>query len=220
MAYKSNHKKIINLIFDLDGTLIDSYPAIVERIYILCSKYKLNYKREEIKEFVIRTTVYEFIVFIANKHKLDFETLKNELNNIPQDYNLISLMKETKEFLDVCKTNKFNCYIYTHRGESTFLILKKLKINKYFKEVITYDKGFKNKPDPEGINYLAKKHKMNKDNTYYVGDRIIDVLCANNAKVNAVFYDSSKIDVDIKTFDYKINNLLDLIGIVNKNKSH
>jgi len=58
----------------------------------------------------------------------------------------------------------------------------------YFEEVLTIEDGFKRKPDPEAINYLIKKYIINKNNTYYIGDRHLDIDSANNAGVKSIFF--------------------------------
>ena len=56
----------------------------------------------------------------------------------------------------------------------------------YFREVVTNVAGFPIKPSGEAIRYLMKKYGMQPDETWYVGDRAIDVLCAKDAGVRSI----------------------------------
>ena len=55
-------------------------------------------------------------------------------------------------------------------------------------EILTMEDGFKRKPDPEAINYLVDKYNLNKNFTYYVGDRHLDIDSANNAGIRSIFF--------------------------------
>ena len=61
-------------------------------------------------------------------------------------------------------------------------------MDKFFEEIITAEDRFKRKPDPEALLYLIDKYNMDKSQTYYVGDRHLDVECAKNAGIKAIFY--------------------------------
>ena len=45
------------LIWDMDGTLVDSYPAIVPAAREVCAQIGAQYSEEYIREFVIQTSV-------------------------------------------------------------------------------------------------------------------------------------------------------------------
>ena len=84
-------------------------------------------------------------------------------------------------------------------------------MDSYFKEVISINDGFKRKPSPEGVNYLIGKYKLDRSNTYYVGDRILDIECGVNASIKTILYlDKNSVVKPSLKEDYIINNLLDL----------
>ena len=77
-------------------------------------------------------------------------------------------------------------YVFTHRGTSSEPILKRLGILGYFREIVTSAAGFPAKPSGEAVRYLMQKYGLKPDETWYVGDRPIDVLCAEDAGVRSV----------------------------------
>ena len=51
---------------------------------------------------------------------------------------------------------------------------------------MTAEYGFPAKPSGDGIRYLLDKYRLDPAETWYVGDRSMDVLCAKDAGVRAV----------------------------------
>ena len=201
---------MINLIWDLDGTLFNTYPFIVNRIQKALSSFNLSYSYDEIYEHLIKTTTFDFLLFIEKKHNIGVGLLLNAIKKIDLDYSNVELMPHVKEFLDINQDlNKVRHFIYTHRDHKTCnFLLCFLEIDDFFVEVV--DEGnvhFVRKPDPESINYLIKTYSMDKNNTYYIGDRKIDALCAKNAGIKSIFYNSSNIKMEKFDCDFEIKDL-------------
>ena len=57
-----------------------------------------------------------------------------------------------------------------------------------FEEIITGADGFERKPSPEALQYLMAKHNLSQADTVYVGDRTLDVECAQNAGISSILY--------------------------------
>ena len=72
------------LIWDLDGTLVDSYPAIIPAAQKVCADHGLFYSVEEIYSESLRFSVGSFLEKAAAEHGTDSAPLKaifNELND-------------------------------------------------------------------------------------------------------------------------------------------
>lgn len=65
-------------------------------------------------------------------------------------------------------------------------LLEELGLSGYFIEVVTGDRGFARKPDPEALLYLIDKYDLDKENTYYIGDRLLDVQAAQRAGIQSI----------------------------------
>ena len=79
-------------------------------------------------------------------------------------------------------------YVFTHRGKTTEPVLAHLKMGTFFKYVITSQSGFPRKPDPAAIDYLVERFQLDKGNTFYIGDRSLDMQCAKNAGVSGILF--------------------------------
>lgn len=204
----------INLIWDMDGTLIDSYDSIIDCICKTIDYHDIEYDKSLIRDIIQKESTSYFLKLISKKNMIPYEDLWNYYNSLAVDENMITLMPNVARVLEMLETRNVKNYIYTHRGSSAYSILKNLKIEKYFVEVVNSEKCFERKPSPEAINYLVNKYEMNRKETYYIGDRLLDQKCARNASIKSIFYNSYKdIDLDEKDYDYKIEDLLDLIEI-------
>ena len=68
------------------------------------------------------------------------------------------------------------------------LFVIKLEIDKYFIEVVDEaNVNFVRKPDTDSIDYLVNKYHLDKENTYYIGDREIDISAAKNANIKSIY---------------------------------
>ena len=203
-----------NLIFDMDGTLIDSYDSIVDCIVKTNNHFNVENDRGFIREMIQKESTSYFFKFVSMNNKIEYEDLWNFYNNTEVDYSLIKLMPHAIEMFEALQERDVKNYVYTHRGPSVFKINKLLGIDRYLTEVVNLNNGFKRKPDPEGIDYLISKYNMQRNKTYYIGDRLLDQECAKNAGVNRVYYQSYKeLSLDSKDYDYYLDDLLDITKI-------
>lgn len=199
-------------IFDLDGTLIDSYNSIVLSIQETYKRFGIDFSYGEILKKVKETSVKDFMSKNERKYNLSYDKIKSTYSLIAEGkLDKIVPIEGSKEILEYFKYKGYSNYIFTHRGKSTSFILKNLNMDSYFQEVISINDGFKRKPSPEGVNYLIEKYKLDRSNTYYVGDRILDIECGVNASIKTILYlDKNSVVKPSLKEDYIINNLLDL----------
>lgn len=198
-------------IWDLDGTLIDSYPGIMESLLNVLDYYHIKLEKDYVYNYIMQNSVSDFLSFISKKYSLDLDLVrkKNREFEIKTEKN-VELISGALETLKGIKERGDLNFLYTHKGEATKDILKNLGIFEYFTLVLTSENNFKRKPDPEAINYIIDKYSLKRSDTYYVGDRPLDILCAKNANINGILFLRS--DSPIK-MDYPnvINDLIDLL---------
>ena len=176
-------------IWDLDGTLLDSYKTIVDGLYDTYKEYGIELNKEEIHEHVITYSVSSFINKMIEVTGISFDEMKKRYSEIGEEKKKeIQLIPGAKETLKALSDRGDKHYVFTHRGKSTESVLKQLDIYDIFDEIVTSQSGFARKPEPDGINYFVDKYNLDRKNVYYVGDRTIDMDCAMNAHVNGVLY--------------------------------
>ena len=203
-------------IWDLDGTLLDSYEIIINSLYQIYKEKGFEIDKREIYEDAINESVSYFIKRMETTLGVPFQDLKDRYTNITHEQVLsIKAMEHAKEILEYLNSVGVHNYVYTHRGTTTEVVLSNIGLKSYFDDIVTSLDNFKRKPDPEGLNYLINKYHLDKNNTYYVGDRKLDVECANNAHIKSIMFIPSKSPaLPTGKENYIIKDLLEIKEIV------
>ena len=176
-------------IWDMDGTLVDSYPAIVPAARKTCADWGVDYSDAFIRDFVIRTSVGTLLEQVAAQRGTGFAPLKarfDALNDASID--AIRPIPHAREALEALAQAGHRNFVYTHRGASCLAILAQTGLAPYFTEVLTSLSGFPRKPEPDAILYLLDKYGLDRAQSFYVGDRRLDVEAAVNAGVGSILY--------------------------------
>ena len=180
-------------IWDLDGTLLDSYEAILSGIEETFGQFSIPYDKEKVREFILKYSVQDLLVQVAEERKLDVEVLNQvRAQSLAEKNAQVVLMPGAREVLSWADQVGIQQFVYTHKGDNAFTILRDLGLESYFTEIITSQSGFARKPSPEAATYLLDKYQLDPEKTYYIGDRTLDVEFAQNSGIQSInFLESS-----------------------------
>ena len=180
-------------IWDLDGTLLDSYEAILSGIEETFAQFSIPYDKEQVREFILKFSVQDLLVQVAEERKLDVEMLNQvRAQSLAEKNAQVVLMPGAREVLDWTDQVVIRNFVYTHKGDNAFTILRDLGLESYFTEILTSQSGFARKPSPEAATYLLDKYQLDPEKTYYIGDRTLDVEFAQNSGIQSLsFLESS-----------------------------
>ena len=180
-------------IWDLDGTLLDSYEAILSGIEETFAQFVITYDKEQVREFILKYSVQDLLVQVAEERKLDVEVLNQvRAQSLAEKNAQVVLMPDARDVLNWADQVGIRNFVYTHKGDNALSILRDLGLESYFTEILTSQSGFTRKPSPEAAIYLLDKYQLNPDNTYYIGDRTLDVEFAQNSGLQSInFLESS-----------------------------
>ena len=198
-------------IWDLDGTLFDSYDEIASSMANTLSSFGIHKEIEEFYDFIFKHSVHQYLHMIEKEYSISYDAL----NKIFQEFHKKKYLEvkaeyHSKEILEfICSKGDRN-FIFTHRESTTMPILKNLGLDSYFTEVISVEDGFARKPNPEALNYFIHKYHLDMDHTYYIGDRQLDMECAKNAHIQAILYVSKQSVPSSQFEDVTITDLLDV----------
>ena len=177
----------IAFIWDLDGTLLDSYEAILSGIEETFGQFAIPYDKEKVREFILRYSVQDLLEQVAEERKLDAEVLNQvRAQSLAEKNAQVVLLPGAREVLAWAEEAGIQQFVYTHKGDNAFIILRDLGLEWYFKEILTSQSGFTRKPNPEAANYLLDKYELDSENTYYIGDRTLDVEFAQNSGIQSI----------------------------------
>ena len=174
-------------IWDLDGTLLDSYEAILSGIEETFGQFSIPYDKEKVREFILKYSVQDLLEQVSEERKLDAEVLNQvRAQSLAEKNAQVVLMPGAREVLSWADQAGIQQFVYTHKGDNALTILRDLGLESYFTEILTSQSGFARKPSPEAATYLLDKYQLNPEKTYYIGDRTLDVEFAQNSGIQSL----------------------------------
>jgi len=216
-----NPRKYKTILFDFDGTLVDTIPQIVDSFQYVF----LSLTGEKGDEKAILSTIgipleEAFYMFDESLRKQAAELYRR--HNKARLQSGVSIFLGINEMLETIKNKGINLGIVTSkRHESAKMTAEYFDIYKYFDVFISRDSTKRHKPDPEPIEKAVSelfqrgltKEMPDNENILFVGDSIHDLNCAKNAGIACAIVDWTYMDKEeIKAGnpDYWINKPSDI----------
>ena len=178
------------ILFDLDGTLIDSTEAIVSTFYHSFEVMNYDFKGndEDIKNLIgyplnvmykelgiEESKTWDFVDAYKNRYK-DISTIKTKLlENAIEAVKLASSIARVS--IVTTKTRKY-----------TIPLLEHLELMPHFEIVTGYECVENHKPHPEPILKTLKDMNINDvhENIWMIGDTKLDLIAAKNANIKSI----------------------------------
>lgn len=190
--------KMKTFIFDVDGTLIDTYKMYIPAMFDVLAKYGYHYSKEEMDKYGragFGVTGHDALAIAKVKEK-DIPAIIDEW--YPLAYtreNVVRVFPGIKEMLDdLYKRPDSQLAVATSKFAHEFAhFRKKYYFASLFQTAITADDVKRGKPAPDPILTAIKKLNADPATTVYVGDTINDLKAAHAAGVKfaAALYGSS-----------------------------
>ncbi len=184
------------VVFDLDGTLIDSAHDICagvnkmlagQNIAPLTLERVCSFIGNGIPKLVERVMGEVGIAFSRQKHQQLIKKFTRLYFAHPAT--LTTLYPNVLATLDILQAQGFKLGLCTNRAHGiTLVVLKQLGLEKYFTSVIGGDTLATNKPDPAML--LASINELGGGDAIFVGDTEVDAATAEAAKVRFVLFTS------------------------------
>lgn len=175
-----------SILFDLDGTLLDTAPDIA---YIL-NRVRENYQLPPLPLSTIRPAVNEGVKGllqlagdITDTHP-DFEQMVNECFALYQEHltSATRLFPQMDSVLEFAESHHMPWGIVTNKpSRFTFDILKTLDLETRAACIICGDTLTKSKPHPDPILYACQLLQQTPADCVYVGDSYVDVTASKAA---------------------------------------
>lgn len=209
--------KIDTLLFDLDGTLINTNDLIISSfLHTLEHYFPGKYSREKVIEFIGPPLVDSF-------KGIDAERVE-EMITMYREHNLSNHDLLVKEYEGVFETIErlhkegFKLAVVTTKMKSTAIRgLEVTGLDRFFEVIVAIDDVEKVKPDPEPLEKAMKALGSSAETTIMVGDSQYDILGGKNTgTATAAVAWSIKGEAFIRSFepDYVLEDMRDLLKIV------
>lgn len=207
------------ILFDLDGTLIDTNKLIID-------SFKHTYKThldKDIEEREILKYFGEPLITTLRRYSQEnadalYETYINYNESVHDSS--VSLCCNIKECLEQLK--EMGCImavVTSKRTKMAYRGLELFDILKYFSVVVSLDDTTEHKPHPAPILKALEKLGAAPEEALMIGDSIFDIQCAHNAGVKAVqvSWGAALEHLEQEEPDYLVDNALEIIDIARGN---
>ena len=212
---------IRTILFDLDGTLIDTNELIIQSfLHTLEKYYPGKYKREDVLPF-IGPPLYETFNALDPSRVQEMIDTYRAFNHAQHDA-LIREFETVYETIETLHQNGFRLGVVTTKIHQTAVMgLKKTRLEPFFDCVIGLDDVEHAKPDPEPIYKALDLLQSTPDEALMVGDNYHDILAGKRAGTK-----TAGVAWTIKGREYleqyepdfmleKMSDLLTIVGVEN-----
>jgi HAD superfamily hydrolase (TIGR01549 family) len=179
---------IKNIIFDVDGTLLDSKRDIAgAQLWVLQQLGVENYTEEDLYPHIGKTLQETFTLLLPDRlhPKIPEAAIMYRDYYRPRALENTKLFPGVKETIEILRLKKINLATATIKSsETTKRILTYFGIAEYFSQLQGTD-GMPHKPNPSILNKIMKEQSWANEETIMVGDTERDILTGKNAGIGA-----------------------------------
>lgn len=208
-----------SIIWDVDGTLFDTYPAIAKSYHQAVTDLGGDVPLDWIMQ-AARVTMSHCVALLSERCQLD----KAELVRKSDIYYEQIPFEEQPPFpgvVEICRyirSNGGKNLIVTHRGRrSVDGLLAAHNMTDLFSGCITRDDGYPRKPDPAAFTATVNLHQLDLSETINVGDREIDILAGQGAGIFSCLFEAGEVetaaDLVVSSYMELLSRLPELDGI-------
>ena len=220
-------KQKFTILFDLDGTLVDTAPDLMRAHNHVMTKFGYPTKStDEIRNLVGKGAGALIGRSIWGQAKKEFHSvndlkIKDQMSKEFVDYygkNIVSestLINGVKEFLKWCKEQNISMAVCTNKQEHLSNdLLKKIGIYDFFEYVAGSDTFDYCKPDPRHLTSVVEILDGDVKKTIMIGDSETDANAAKVAEIPVILLENGYTEKN--TTEIYHNHLIkDFIGIEN-----
>lgn len=195
-------KKQKTILFDLDGTLIDSTSAILEAFEAALKGTCVRFNGERIKSMIgfPLDIMFANLGFKGDEIQRCLEAYKARYSQIYLEQT--TLLPRVKEALNLAHSFATLAVVTTKGTPSSKACLEYLGVSHFFGAVVGKDDVREPKPSSEPILKALSLLDKGKMNAFMVGDTHLDIMAAQNAGISSVAVSCGYESVDsLKTYN-------------------
>ena len=200
----------LTILFDLDGTLVDTAPDLMGAHNHVMKKFGYPQKSlDDIKHIAGRGAW--IMMQRTFRDEIKDEKLKKEMVKEFINYYAKNIDKGSKpikgvvKFLDWAKSKKILMAVCTNKQERLAVdLLKKINLSQYFEYIAGCDTFDFNKPDPRHLTNVIDIIGGDINKSIMIGDSEVDSQSAYNAKIPFILVEEGYTEKNINEIPHKI----------------
>ena len=213
------------ILFDLDGTLVDTAPDLMNAHNHVMKKYGYPTKStEEIRNLVGQGAGALIGRSIWGQAKKEFHSVEDKKvkDQMSKDFinfygkniiNKSTLINGVKEFLRWCKEQNISMAVCTNKQEHLAIdLLKKIGIYDYFEYVAGFNTFDYCKPDPRHLTSIIEILSGNMKESLMIGDSETDANAAKAASIPIILLENGYTEKNSNEI-YHDHLIKDFIGV-------
>ncbi|MDR3541509.1 MAG: HAD family hydrolase [Desulfosporosinus sp.] len=215
--------KFKGVIFDLDGTLVNSLEDLADSMNNILQRYGFpSHELQAYKYFIgngIKNLVREALPETSQEEALInrcFDLMMEEYSN--NCTHKTQLYDGIAELLNELATRKMKLAVLSNKVDDlTKKVVMSLLPNWNFEVIIGVSAEIPRKPDPFGALLISQQLGIHSENLIYVGDTGVDMQAANSAgayAVGALWGFRTKEELILNGAKYLLKHPLDLIQML------
>jgi HAD superfamily hydrolase (TIGR01549 family) len=180
------------VLFDLDGTLVDSKRAIVKALKLTINSHpRVNDDTISVEKLIGRSLNNILSVHLSQE---DVPSATQMYRNLFLEYleSEVQLFDGVENALELLVEKKIQLMVVTNRdSKTTKKILEYFQIGSFFSGVFGSDQGIP-KPSNDLIFKAIKQAQVEIENTVFLGDTTIDYDAAKSAGTGFILFDPGR----------------------------
>ena len=184
--------------WDYDGTLVDSYPAMVRFLARAAERLGISVSESEAIELMKHSLPHAISILCRGDADMETRLMaafrEEETRMTPADTPLLPGIREAFDALSVPGARHF---LVTHNSRRALDTLKAHGLLDFFTDWVTRENAFPRKPDPAAILALMRRHGVQPEEAVMIGDRPLDMEAGSAAGILTCLLDTDGRFADI-----------------------
>lgn len=215
-----------NILFDLDGTIIEPQEGIINSVLFALKKMKVNEKNHEaLKSFIGPPLIDSF----ANRYNLNRKEAAQAVDYYREYFSKKGIYESTlydniSMLLEVLKNDGLRLFLAT--SKPTFYaeqILSNYKLCSFFEGVVGSNLDNTRKDKTEIIEFVITEFGLKNEETLMIGDRNFDIIGARNNSIKSIgvsYGHGSHKELSEAKADFIANSCVEVLHLIKSSIAH
>ncbi len=183
---------VTSFLWDFDGTLMDTYPAMVQAVLRAAARQDMHPSAEQVTAWMmhdLRYCLHQLVMENSKDEDQLYRDYRQEEALIPPEQ--VTMMPGMLPLLETLHQRGGRHFLVTHRGNDAWRYLEHAGVRSLFAGGVTREAGLPRKPAPDMILRVMKDYHLVPEQTMMIGDRPLDTEAGQRAGILSCMLDTS-----------------------------